>query len=138
MLGNPSTKDFQGLVSGNLISKCPIVRADISNARKSFGPDLASIRGKTVQRTPAPVVADYVGIPWQLVDANKAVTLTADVFFMDGIAFLITVSRRIKFVTTKHLPVRTVTSLSKYLQQVLLVYEQASFRVRSILMDGEF
>ncbi len=71
-------------------------------------------------------------------DANKAVTLAADVFFVDGIAFLITVSRRIKFVTTKHLPIRTATSLSKHLQQVLLVYGRAGFRVRSILMDGEF
>jgi hypothetical protein len=79
-----------------------------------------------------------VAIPWQLVDANKAVTLAADVFFVDGIAFLITVSRRIKFMTTEHLPVRTATSLSKHLQRVLLVYGRAGFRVRSILMDGEF
>jgi hypothetical protein len=91
-----------------------------------------------VRPTPAPVVADYVAIPWQLVDANKAVTLATDVFFVDGIAFLITVSRRIKFVTTKHQPVRMATSLSKHLQQVLLVYGRAGFRVRSILMDGEF
>ncbi len=79
-----------------------------------------------------------MAIPWQLVDANKAVTLAADVFFVDGIAFLITVSRRIKFMTTEHLPVRTATSLSKHLQRVLLVYGRAGFRVRSILMDGEF
>jgi hypothetical protein len=91
MLGNPREKDFQGLVSSNLISNCPIAHANISNARKKFGPDLASIRGKTVQWTPAPVVAGYVVIPWQLVDANKAVTLAADMFFVDGIAFLITV-----------------------------------------------
>jgi hypothetical protein len=76
-------------------------------------------------------MADYVAIPQQLVDANKAVTLTADMFFVDGIAFIITVSR-------KHLPVRTALSLSKHLQQVLLVYGRAGFRVRSILMDGEF
>ncbi len=125
-------------MSGNLIPNCPITRANISNACKFLGPDLASIHGKTVQRMPAPVVADYVAIPWQLVDANKAVTLAADVFFMDGIAFLITVSRRIKFVTTEHLPVRTATSLSKNLQQVLLVYRRDGFRVRSILMDEEF
>jgi hypothetical protein len=116
MLGNPSEKDFQGLVSGNLIPNCPIARADISNACKMFGPDLTSIRGKTVRQTPAPVVADYVAISWQLVDANEAVTLMADVFFVDGITFLITVSRRIKFATTEHLPVRTATSLSKHLQ----------------------
>ncbi len=84
------------------------------------------------------MVADYVAIPWQLVDANKAVTLAVDVFFVDEIAFLITVSRRIKLVTTKHLPVRTATSLSKHLQRVLLVYGRANFQVRSILMDGEF
>ncbi len=84
------------------------------------------------------MVADYVAIPWQLVDANEALTCVADVFFVDGIAFLITESRRIKFVTTEHLPIRTAMSLSKHLQQVLLVYGQASFRVRSILMDGEF
>jgi hypothetical protein len=116
MLGNPSKKDFQGLVSGNLIPNCPIARANISNTRKIFGPDLASICRKTVQWMPAPVVADYMAIPWQLVDANKAVTLVAGVFFVDGIAFLITVSRRIKFVTTKHLPVRMATSLRKHLQ----------------------
>jgi hypothetical protein len=136
MVGNPSKKDFQGLVSSKLIPNCPIVRANISNALKMFGPDLASIHGKTVQRTPVPVVADYVAIPWQLVDASKAVTLRADVFFVDGIAFLITVSRRIKFVTTKHLPIRMAMSLSKHLQRVLLVYGRAGFRVRSILMDG--
>ncbi len=67
------------------------------------------------------MVADYVAIPQQLVDANEAVTLVADVFFVDGIAFLITVLRRIKLVTTEHLPVRTATSLSKHLQRVLLV-----------------
>jgi hypothetical protein len=39
---------------------------------------------------------------------------------------------------TEHLPVRTAASLSKHLQRVLLVYRRAGFRVRSILMDGEF
>jgi hypothetical protein len=138
MLGNPSEKDFQGLVSGNLIPNCPIAHTNISNAPKNFGPDLSSIHRKTVQRMPAPVVADYVAIPGQLVDTNKAVTLAADVFFVDGIAFLITVSRRIKFMMTEHLSIKTATSLSKHLQRVLLVYRWASFRVRSILMDGEF
>jgi hypothetical protein len=48
MLGNPSENDFQGLVSGNLIPNCPIAHANISTARKIFGPDLASIHRKTV------------------------------------------------------------------------------------------
>jgi hypothetical protein len=48
MLGKPSEKDFQGLVSGNLIPNCPIVCGNISNAHIIFGPNLASICGITV------------------------------------------------------------------------------------------
>ncbi len=71
-------------------------------------------------------------------NANKTITLAADVFFVDGIAFLLTVGQRVKFVTAEHLLVRTVLSLSKHMKQVLEVYRQAGFRVRAILMDGEF
>jgi hypothetical protein len=138
MLGNPSEKDFQGLVSGNLINNCPISLSDMSNARAIFGPDLASVRGKTVRKKPAPVVTDYVAVPRMLVEATKVITLAADVFFVDGTTFLLTVGRRLKFVTAEHVPVRTATSLSKHIEQVLEVYGRAGFRVRTILMDGEF
>jgi hypothetical protein len=138
MMGNPSKKDYKTMVSNNLIPQCPITPTDISNARAIFGPDLPSVRGKTVRTRPAQVVGDYVAVPRSLVDANKALSLAADVFFVDGTAFLLTVARRIKFVTAEHLPVRTALSLSKHMKQVLDVYGQAGFRVRTILMDGEF
>jgi hypothetical protein len=138
MLRNPSEKDFQGVVTGNLILNCPIARQDISNAHQIFGPDLESVRRKTVRRAPAPVVGDYVVVPWELVEANTPVKLAADMFFVDGLAFLMTVLRRIKFVTAKHVPMRMAASLSKHLHRVLLVYGRAGFKVRNILMDGEF
>ena len=138
MMGNPSERDYKGMVSNNVIPNCPVTSADISNARAIFGPDLPSVRGKTVRRAPAPVVGDYVAVPRSLVDANKIVTLAADVFFVDGTAFLLTVARRIKFVTAEHVPVRTALSLSKHMKRVTEVYGRAGFRVRSILMDGEF
>ena len=96
-----------------------------------------SVRGKTVRTRPAQVVGDYVAVLRSLVDANKALTLAADAFFVDGTAFLLTVARRIKFVTAEHLPVRTALSLSKHMKRVLDVYGRAGFRVRTILMDGE-
>jgi hypothetical protein len=138
MLGNPSEKDYQGLVSRNLINNCPFSSSNVSNARAIFGPDLASVRGKTVRKKPAPVVGDYVAVPRMLVEANKVITLAADVFFVDGTPFLLTVGWHLKFVTAKHVPVQTATSLSKHIKQVLEVYGRAGFRVRTILMDGEF
>jgi hypothetical protein len=49
MIGNPSKKDYKGMVSDNLITNCPVTTANINNAHAMFGPDLTSIRGKTVQ-----------------------------------------------------------------------------------------
>ena len=84
------------------------------------------------------MVTDYVAVPRTLIEANKVITLAADIFFVDGTAFLMTVSRRLKFVTTEHVPVRTATQLSKHIKRVLEVYGRAGFNVRTILMDGEF
>jgi hypothetical protein len=50
-------------------------------------------------------MGDYVAIPQKIVEANAAVTLAADAFFVDGTAFLMTVPRKIKFVTSEHVPV---------------------------------
>ena len=138
MVGNPSEADYKGVVSHNLISNCPDASSVITNARAIFGPDLPSVRGKTVWRMPAPVVADYVAVPCELVAANKTVMFAADVFVVDGTAFLLTVSRRIKIVTAEHVPVRTALSLSKHMTRVLEVYGCKGFRVRSIIMVGEF
>ncbi len=79
-----------------------------------------------------------MAVPRSLVDVNKAITLAADVFFVDGTAFFLMVAQRIKFVTAEHVLVRMALSLSKHMKRVLDVYEQAGFRVRTILMDGEF
>ncbi len=60
---------------------------------------------------------DYMAIPKEFVSENKHVTLAADVFFVDGLPFLLTISRRIKFVTAEHCPVRTAKALSNHLSK---------------------
>jgi hypothetical protein len=70
LIGNPSKSNFKGMVSNNMITNCPITTTAITNARSIFGPDLASVRGKSVQWAPAPVVADYVVVPKGVVESN--------------------------------------------------------------------
>ena len=63
MIGSPSEKDYGGMVSSNMIKNCPIDSTDVSNARAIFGPDLASVKGKTVRRKPKLIVEEYVAVP---------------------------------------------------------------------------
>ena len=136
MIGSPSDKDYRGMVSSNMIKNCPIYSTDVSNARAIFGPDLASVRGKTVQRKPKSIVEEYVSVSKELVSRHKFISIAADVFFVDGIAFLLRVTIKLKFVTVEHTPFRTAKSLVKHIKRVLQVYDRAGFTVRYIMMDG--
>ena len=107
MIGSPSEKNYGVMVSSNMIKNCPIDSTDVSNARAIFGPDLASVRGKTVRRKPKSVVEEYAAVPKELVSRHKFISMAADVFFVNGIAFLLTVILKPKFVTVEHTPVRT-------------------------------
>ena len=77
-------------------------------------------------------------MPRSIIDPNKTVTMAADVFFVDGMAFLLTVSRQIKFITAEYVAGRTAQSLSTHMERVIEVYKRAGFSIRTILMDGEF
>ena len=125
-------------MSNNTITNCPVTTTAITNAQRIFGKDLVSVRGKTVRWAPALVVGDYVAVSKGVIERNKSVTLAADLFFVDGVAFLLMVSRNIKFLTAKHVATCTAKSLSKHLDHVILVYKQAGFSVHTILMDGKF
>ena len=81
MLGHPTDREFLGMVHSNMISNCTVTDSAIQNANRIFGPDLAGVRGRTVQRPPDPVRVNYVRIPVSIVERFKVVTLTVDCMF---------------------------------------------------------
>ena len=48
-IGRPSTKQFIRIVTSNQLPNCPITKADIMAAEHIFGPDVGSLKGKTVR-----------------------------------------------------------------------------------------
>ncbi len=48
-IGYPSTRHFLKIVEGGMMQNCPITRADIAAAEDIFGPNLGSLKGKTVR-----------------------------------------------------------------------------------------
>ncbi len=107
MIGNPTEREFKGMVREKLIANCPVTVRNIQNADQIFGPDLANLRGKTTRTKPEHVRADYVKIPQDFMDLHKYVTIVADVMFVNGLPFLVTSSRGISLVVIEFLPSRT-------------------------------
>jgi hypothetical protein len=96
------------------------------------------IRGKTVRQKPHRVRPEYVSIPLQLYEKLRDVTLCADVMFVNGLPFFVTVSRGIKLYTAEFTPSRTVEMLTSKLMKVVRIYRRGGFLVRTALMDMEF
>ena len=143
-IGHPSDKDFNKLlkdkdnVSQSLLHDCPTTLTDVSNAKTIYGPSLPRMKGTSVRTKPVRAEPEYVRIPREIVEMNRYVTLVGDVLFVCGLPFLISMSRRIRFVTLEFVPRRTAKELTNGFKNILNLYKRAGFIAQCALMDNEF
>ena len=131
--------DIQQMRSSNsVIKNCPVTTWDIANATAIFGPNQAAMRGKTVRQKPDKVETEFIPIPRDFYELHKFVTLTADVMFVNGVAFLTTLSRKIRLFTIEHVPSHTAKQLSSSLNKIVQLYAMGGLIIHAILMNMEF
>ncbi len=110
--GHPTNAQFLKMVSNNSIKNCPVKPGHITNAHSIFGPSITEVCGRTTRQKPEQVEAVAGRIPDDFHCLHKCGVLTADVMFVNGMAFLTTLSRKLCLSTVEHLPSRTATQLS--------------------------
>ena len=138
ILGNPSTRDLKTIIESNQLANCPVSSDDVERAEIIYGPSVPILKGKTTRRTPERVVSDYINIPSKVLQANRLVELSGDIFFVNKIPFLTTVSDHIKFTTVEHLKNRKAKNILEAISHVKAIYELRGFKITTLLMDGEF
>jgi hypothetical protein len=79
-------------------------------------------------------------LPVDVFERNQEVTVTlcADIMYINGNPFFVSVSRKIKFGTIQELSSRSKNNVFKAIDRVLATYRGGGFSVRHMLMDGEF
>jgi hypothetical protein len=138
MIGAPTKREYQALAHLNLLQDCPFTNSNIVNAHKIFGPDLANIRGKKVCRQPEHVSMEIVNIPQQILENQSNVTLSADIMFVNGVLFLVLLSRNINLTTIEYVPHCTASKLGLLLHRIITIYARAGFTIQTILLDNKF
>lgn len=131
-LGNPSTKDLVSMIKSGGILNCPVTIHDVYRAIRIWGPDLASIKGKTTRRRPVPVTIDPV---FRTISAD--VTLCVDIFKISGISFLLGVSKNFGLYMVRHLNNKKSETLQSAIDSFISQYKSRSFKITTVLMDGE-
>jgi hypothetical protein len=140
LVGRPSHATFTKTITENQLQNCPITVHDANRALQIYGPDIAAFRGKTTRTTPEHVPSDQVRpIPIEIMNAHKDATLCFDILFVDGFAFVSTVSRNIHFITAEYIPKRTIlTQVLPCLRRVNNIYRARGFRITAVHADEEF
>ena len=100
-VGYPSARDFQNIISNNLILNCPATASDVAWADKIYGKDIHALKVKTTRTKPKPVVINYMVMPKSILENNKDITLSIDIMFVNKITFVTTISRHVKFKTVE-------------------------------------
>ena len=81
---------------------------------------------------------ERIRIPRDFRCFQKSETLVADVFFVNNIPFLVTLSSKIRFVTVEHIGTQIATQLSNSLAKACRLYGRTSYSVEAIFLDMEF
>ena len=139
-IGRPTTRDFIHIVNHNLLPNCPVTQRDILAAEDIFGPDVGSLKGKTVRRGPPHISTDitYTPLPPTVHERYQVVTLCADVMHVNGLPFFISISRHLKFGTIEALPNQKQTTLVTAVRNIARIYHRGGFRLRHAFTDGAF
>ena len=139
LLNRPSRRSFERYVATNQIINCPITVEDVKRFFHIYGPDVATLRGKTVKKSGSSSPSHVPSrLPQDMLSHHRDVTLCGDLFFVQGMPFLHTISRKIHFRTATPLPNRYKSSILDHLQPIIQLYNSRGFNVTELKADGEF
>ncbi len=138
MIGHPSLRTLLGIIDNNLLKNCPVTRTDVMAAEDLFGPNLGSLKGKTVRRETPHVKTQFAHIPPVIMARYHNVTIAVDIMFINKFPFFVSISRNIKFGTVELLKNRKADTLMGCVKSINRLYAQRGFKIRHLLGDVEY
>ena len=122
----------------NAIQDNPITESDIKQMECLYGPDIPTIKGKTTRGCPHKLVSDMVLIPHELCDTQCNVCLYIDIMYVNGMPFLTTISKNIKYRTAMWVADCMAPTITSLVESVLKLYNRAGFQVTEVCTNCKF
>ena len=110
---------------------------DAEVAFKVWGPSIAGLQGKTIRKTPKPVVWEVILIPTEIRGLHHLVEISVDILFVNGIPLFVTLSSNLKVTKVTYLSDCTVESISKEFRSIFKYYLEWGFQITAVMADNE-
>ena len=135
---NITTKEMLSVIDNNHIPNCPVTRDDVRVAEVIHGPSLVGLKGKTVRRPEEHVRVAIKSLPQHITDKYMEVSLSADIMFVNGVRFFMTIARHLQFATCEMIGDARTETLVSSIQQIIKTYSKRGFTISNINMDIQF
>lgn len=132
-MGFPSERELSEMIRNGAIVDSPVTVHDVARAHAIYGQDVASLKGKTTGGRPTKVKIEYLPPPEVAIQ-----TLDADIMYVGGEPYLVSVSSPLCLTMVNHLNTgKTATQLSRALKEQINSYRARNFVIDTIQTDGE-
>jgi hypothetical protein len=84
----PSTRKYYD-VDIEYMADCPVTKADIITVENKFGPNIGSLKGKTVRRPNEHIALGIDPVPQEVLEIYREITLSIDIMFVNKIPFFV-------------------------------------------------
>jgi hypothetical protein len=135
----PGIKQYLDIADRQLLRNNPVERADIKAAKDIYGPNIGSLKGKTVTHKSIPVDGRIAGVPPAIKQNFQSIVICLDIMFINKIPFFLTTSRGLHFGTVENLRTRHMDIVLKKVTHLIgQQYARRRFCVAAIHADPDF
>lgn len=130
-LANPPDSKLIKAISTGTIQHSSVTPADVARATAIYGPSIEALKGRT---TTSPALPFPQEGPSRAMAAQQ---MYADIFYANGMSFLITITHPIGHITCTYIERTDTVTLRRALRLHLGVYGQRRIEIRHIYSDNE-
>jgi len=134
----PSARDCKHVIQSNPIKNCQVTPEDIKIWLKTHGDSGDALKGKSTRKKPRVVTNDYIEIPKEFIDTHKSVVLFVDILHIDGVTFLLTLSKNMRLIAIWYIKDRKKASLLEAVDDTFINSNKAGFETKEFHAENEF
>jgi hypothetical protein len=144
IVGTPTMNNFKSLLRMKIIQNCPVTVEDVNISEKRFGPDMSSLKGKSMMCKPKPVRSDLIEIPNEIITKHHDIDLCMNAMYVNECGMLTAIDQTIKLRSL--VPMNTKQHIEYYraLDQIIRHYKLSpirdkndTLRWRTLRFDGK-
>ena len=128
----PSNTFYNHIISNNLLTNTEIAIDDVIRADHIFGPPKPLLQGQMTRLKLITNKIEKIPLTTKIAQQHTTISISVNFFWVNGLAFLTSKSKKINFVTAKYQKSRSAKFIINTLNKIRQMYKSRGFCIENI------